>query len=530
MRASPASLLALCLGLAAAFESIGAEHTPADVLIRGGTIYGGSTGPFVGDVVVTGDTIAYVGPDGSRQFAARTIIDAKGKIVAPGFIDAHTHPDTYIRSDDARQRLNAPWLMQGVTTLLIGVDGAGTPDVASDSAELARRGVGTNLVPYVGFSAVRTRVLQQSARVPTAGELDRMRALVAKGMCEGAIGFSAGLFYAPQAFATTEEVIALAREAAVRGGIYDTHQRDESSYTIGLLGSVAEVLRIGREAGMPVHFAHLKALGADVQGRAPQVIAAIEAARAAGQQVTADQYPWSASGTALEPALLPLWVQDGERPAMLQRLAQEDVRARILPEMRENLRRRGGPQSLLLTSAGAPWTGKTLAQVASEWRLEPVEAALRIIRSGERLTAVASFNMSEDDIRAFMRLPWVVTSPDGSDGHPRQYATFPMKYSQYVVKEKVIDLDTFIRSSTSRTAEIFKLDRRGRLAPHSFADIVVFDPARYAPRADYLHPQLLAQGVDDLLVNGRLAVRAGELTGEAPGRVLLRVPPKDKCP
>jgi N-acyl-D-amino-acid deacylase len=525
-----ARLLALSLGLAAAFPTPGAERTPAHILIRGGTVYDGSAGPIVGDVVVTGDTIAYIGSDGSQQFSARTVIDAKGKIVAPGFIDPHTHPDTYIRSDEARQRLNAPWLMQGVTTLLIGVDGSGTPDVANDSAQFGRRGVGTNLVPYVGFSAVRQRVLQLAARAPTASELDRMRALVAKGMCEGAVGFSTGLFYVPQGFAKTEEVIALAKEAAVRGGIYDTHQRDESSYTIGLLESVAEVLRIGREAGLPVHFAHLKALGTDVHGQAPRVIAAIEAARASGQDVTADQYPWSASGTALEPALLPQWVQDGERPAMLRRLTQDDVRAKVLPEMRENLRRRGGAQSLLLTSAGAPWTGKTLAQVAAEWNVEPVEAALRIIRADERSTAAASFNMNEDDIRAIMRQPWVVTSSDGSDGHPRQYATFPMKYTKYVVQEKVLDLAEFIRSSTSRTADMFKLERRGRLAPGYFADIVVFDPARYAPRADYVHPQLLAAGVDAVLVNGRLAVRAGDLTGEAAGRVLLRTPPAGKCP
>ncbi len=507
-----------------------ASRPPADVLIQGGRIYTGADAPaFVGDVVVTGDKIVYVGPEGAQHFEPRRIVEASSRIVAPGFIDAHTHPDTYIRADDPAQRLNAPWLMQGATTLLVGVDGAGSPDVAQDSAAFASRGVGTNLVPYVGFSAVRTRVLQQQARAPTPKELDRMRALVAKGMCEGAIGFSTGLFYAPQSFATTDEVIALAKEAAVRGGIYDTHQRDESSYSIGLLKSVEEVLRIGREADLPVHFAHIKALGTDVQGLAPQVIAAIEAARAAGQDVTADQYPWAASGTALDPALLPAWVQDGGEPALLQRLAKDEIVARILPDMRDNLRRRGGAQSLLLTGAGTAWAGKTLAQVASEWQVEPVQAALRIIRSEPKKTSAVSFNMSEDDIRMFMRQPWIVTSSDGSDGHPRQYATFPMKYAKYVVEQKVITLDEFIRSSTGRTAEVFKLDRRGQLAPGYFADIVVFDPARYAPGADYQHPQLLSQGVDELFVNGRQAIRTGKLTAEAAGRVLLRPTPAG-CP
>jgi N-acyl-D-amino-acid deacylase len=503
----------------------------ADFLIQGGMVYTGADAPpFRGDVVIAGDKIAYVGSDGGKRYHARQTVNAQGRIVAPGFIDAHAHPDTYIRSSYPRQRLNAPWLFQGATTLLIGVDGSGTPDVTNERTMLERQGVGTNLVPYVGFGAVRERVLQRQARAPSPGELNQMRLLVDKGMCEGAIGFSTGLFYAPQNFATTEEVIALAREAAVRGGIYDTHQRDESSYTIGLLSSVEEVLRIGREARIPVHFAHIKALGVDVQGQAPQVIAAIDAARAAGQDVTADQYPWAASGSNLESSLLPRWSEDGGRQALLTRLDAPSLREKILAEMRENLRRRGGAESLLLTSADAPWTGKTLAQMSETWRVEPIEAALRIIRTGAHQTNVASFNMREDDIRLFMRQSWVVTSSDGSDGHPRQYATFPMKYLKYVQREKVISLDQFIRGSTGRTADMFKLDRRGYLKESYFADIAVIDPARYAPKADYVHPQVLSQGVEELWVNGRPVIRGGRLTGEAPGRVVLRTPPAGTCP
>ncbi len=315
-----------------------------------------------------------------------------------------------------------------------------------------------------------------------------------------------------------------------RGGIYDTHQRDESSYNIGLLKSVQEAIRIGREAGMPVHFAHIRALGADVQGRASQVIAAIDAARATGQDVTADQYPWTASGSSLEASLLPDWSENGGRPGLLMRLDDSAMRARIQGEMRNNLRRRGGAGSLLLTSANSPWAGKTLARMSDLWRLDPIEAALHIIRTGEGLTAVASFNMSESDIALFMRQPWVVTSSDGSDGHPRQYATFPMKYVKYVRQEKIISLGEFIRSSTGRSADMFKLDRRGYLKPGYFADVVVFDPARYVPKADYVHPSVLATGVEELWVNGGSVIHAGRMTGQAPGRVLLRAPPAAVCP
>jgi N-acyl-D-aspartate/D-glutamate deacylase len=502
---------------------------PADVLIQGGTVYSGAVSPpSTGDVVIVGDKIVYVGPDGAKRYSPREIVHAKGKIVAPGFIDAHSHPETYLRSDDATQRLNAPWLYQGATTLFIGVDGYGTPDVTKERVRYERQGIGTNVVPYVGFGAVRKLVLHEDDRAPNSVELNEMRKLVAKGMCEGAIGFSTGLFYAPQSFAKTDEVVALAKEAAARGGLYDTHQRDESSYSIGLLGSVNEVLQIGREARIPVHFAHIKALGVDVQGQAPQVIAAIDAARKAGQDVTADQYPWNASGSNLESSLLPRWAVDGGRAALLKRLDSDAQRDKMRAEMLENLRRRGGPESLLMTSASTPWTGKTLSKMAEVWQTDPIEAALRIIRTGKG-TAVASFNMSESDIRLFMRQPWVVTSSDGSDGHPRQYATFPMKYAKYVEKDKVISLDEFIRSSTGRTADMFKLDRRGYLKEGYFADVVVFDPARYRPKADYVHPKMLSEGVEELWVNGAPAIHAGKMTGQAAGRVLLHTPPPGSC-
>ena len=252
---TPATAFTAALSILATSAAQGADaRQPADVLIHGGFVYTGEAAePHVLDVVITGDTITYVGDDAASRFTAARTIEAKGKIVAPGFIDPHTHPDTYIRSQDQAQRRNAPWLMQGVTTIVIGVDGGGDPEVSKQRAWFEERGVGTNLAPYVGFSRVRESVLGEAARAPGEQELDRMRRLVAKAMCEGAFGFSTGLFYAPQSFATTDEVVAVAREAAIRGGIYDTHQRDESSYGIGLLNSTRETIDIGRQAGMPVH-------------------------------------------------------------------------------------------------------------------------------------------------------------------------------------------------------------------------------------------------------------------------------------
>jgi len=468
---APRSLrLALCLTvMATALQAAAAAPEPADVVIRGGIIHDGSAGaPYVGDVAINGDHIVYVGTR-APMAAARTV-DASGMIVAPGFIDPHTHADGFLRAADAATRINAAWLNQGVTSVMIGVDGGGTPDVGDDARKLTASGVGTNIVPFVGFGAVRQRVLGQAARAPDAAELAGMQRLVAKAMCEGATGLSTGLFYAPQSFARTDEVIAVAREAGKRGGLYDTHQRDESSYSIGLLDSVREVLTIGRDAGMPVHFAHIKALGVDLQGQARAVIKLIDAARADGQAVTADQYPWLASGTSIDAALLPRWAVDGGDAALLKRLDDPATLVRIREEMAENMRRRGGAASLLLISQGFEWTGKTLEELARAWQADPRDAALRIIRdsiSGRaagrqgRGTGVASFNMAQADVDLLMQQPWVITSSDGSDGHPRMFASFPEKYVRYVKERPVVSLNDFIRRSTGLTADIYRLAGRG---------------------------------------------------------------------
>ncbi len=492
-----------------------------DLIIRGGTIYTGSDAPFVGDVAVSGDRIRAVGRR-LRHSAAR-VMDARGLIVAPGFIDPHTHAEQ-LASPDPQARLIPAFLMQGVTTAFIGNDGGGDRNVAAVLARAERMPVGINYAAFVGFGSVRTAVIGEADRAPTADELARMRQIVAEAMCGGALGLSSGLFYAPQSFATTAEVTALAREAAVRGGVYDSHIRDESSYSIGLAAAVDEAIAIGRDAGLPVNISHIKALGVDVHGQAPAIIGRVEAARRAGQRVTADQYPWSASGTSLAAALVPRWAQDGGREALLRRFDDASLAARLRREMADNLRRRGGAASLLITEG--QHRGRRLAEIAGA--ADPIEAAIAVIRVHD--PAVASFNQTEADIAAFMRRPWVMTGSDASTGHPRAYGSFARKYSEYVVRRRVLTLRQFIERSTSLTADTFGLTDRGRLRSGAFADIVLFDPRQYAERATYEQPTLLASGVRAVLVNGVPAVEEGRLTGAAAGRGLAHRPPAGTCP
>ena len=508
---------AFLMGVAAPAETV-------DLLIRGGLVHTGSAAPFVGDVAVSGDRIHAVGR--RLGMTARTIIKARGLVVAPGLIDPHTHVDKDLASDAAHARLVPAFLLQGVTTAMIGNDGAGDPGVAAILGRASSRPVGINFAAFAGFGAIRTKVIGEADRAPTRAELARMKTMVGQAMCDGAIGFSTGLFYAPQSFARTGEVVALAKEAASRGGIYDSHIRDESTYSIGLLAAIDEALAIGREARLAVNISHIKALGVDVEGQAPLVIARIEAARRAGQRVTADQYPWSASGTTLIGALIPAWAQAGGRGALLARLDHARLARRLRADISENLRKRGGAGALLI-KAGA-YKGRTLDEAAKARREDPVAAAMSIVRQAD--PTVASFNQSERDIKVFMRRPWVMTSSDGSPGHPRLFGSFARKYAKYVVAERVLTPRQFIERSSTQTATTFGLAGRGSLTLGAFADIILFDPKRYAARATYEQPELAAAGVRTVIVNGVVAVHDGKLTGAAAGRALRHEPTPGSCP
>ena len=485
-----------------------------DILIRGGTLIDGSGSRQIrGDVGIIGDRIVFVGSGAGRS--ARRIIDATGLVVTPGFIDPHTH--TAGDLSDPRRSRNDPYLMQGVTTVVTGNDGDSPTSIADTFARWSRQGIGTNAALFIGQGTVRREVMGMSDAKPTPEQFDHMKALVATAMQEGAIGISTGLYYAPGSYSSTEEVIALASIAAAHGGIYDTHMRDESSYTVGLLASVRETIRIGREAHIPVMISHIKALGVDVWGQSKDVIALVDEARRQGINVTASQYPYTASGTSVTAALVPRWAE--ANGALLKNINDPAVRPRLVNEMNQNLVRRGGADTLLMTSApDHSIVGKTLEAIARERKESPIDAAIQIIQAGG--SDVASFNMKESDIEAFMRQSWVMTCSDGSEGHPRKYGTFPRKLREYVYKRNVIPLEFAIRSSTSLTAQTLGLKDRGLLKPGYFADVLVFDPKTIDERATYENPRVLATGVRYLTVNGQLAVDNGALTSVLAGRVL----------
>lgn len=502
-----------------------AQADSVDVLVRGGTVYDGSGRPgVVTDVGIRGDRIVFVGDAAAAGVVAGRVLDARGLMVAPGFIDPHTHSLEGVPNVNAERRKNEGALMQGVTTVTVGPDGRGPYDVARVLSETERLGVGTNFYATVGFGTVRSKVMGRSSAHASPAQVDSMRKLIDKAMREGAYGVGSGLFYDPQSFATTEEVIAVVSAAKPYGGVYDTHQRDESSYSIGLLNSVREAIRIGRESGLTTNLGHVKALGVDVWGYADSVLRLMREERARGHMVVADQYPWTASGTGLSAALLPRWAQAGGRDSLLARIADGATREKILAEMRENLRRRGGDSTLLLingSAAAKPYIGKNLKQVAAEKGTPAVETALEMIRSGLDM-GVASFNMTERDIETFMKDPYVMTSSDGSGGHPRLYGTYPRKIRNYVLDKPVITMERMIQASSQQVAEVYGIAQRGSICQGYFADVIVFDPKTMRERATYVEPELLSVGMRWVFVNGRLAVSDGKPTGTLAGRALRK--------
>ncbi len=492
----------------------------ADILLKGGRVFvGDNSQGIIADIAIKNDEIIFIGSS-SDHIRAKKSINVSGLIVAPGFIDPHTHSLLELQSDDAKQRENANYRLQGVTTVFNGNDGGGSPDILKLSQEMMHSGIGTNTTLYVGHGAVRRQVMNNDNRVPTDEELARMKLLVANAMDAGALGLSTGLFYVPGSFSATDEVVELAKVAAEKNGIYDSHIRDESTYNIGLEASIEEVLEIARRADIPVHIAHIKALGVDVWGKSVPVIKMIEQARAEGLKVTADQYPWLASGTSISAALIPREIKAGGKEKYLARLNNPQLRDKLIEDITENLRRRGGAEAVLITQGKPEWQGKTLGFLAVENNITPASMAIEISRNGD--AKIASFNMNEDDVINFMSQDWVMTSSDGSVGHPRKYASFPRKYETYIKAQKIMPLEAFLYRSSGLVADTFMLCDRGYIKAGYKADIVIFDQYNFKARADFQNPELLSEGVEYLLINGQLAVDKGKSQAILPGKVLKR--------
>ncbi len=503
----------------------------AAVLFRGGRILDGTGNPWVrGDVLVVGDRIARVGviPAAEVPADAREV-DAAGLTVMPGFIDPHSHAGPGLATPELR--VGEPVIRQGITTVMVNPDGGGDVDLAEQRRRFEEGGIGVHVALMIGHGAVRREVLGMEARPPTGEELERMAGLVRAGMDAGAFGMTGGLYYAPGSYAENDEVVRLAAEIAPFGA-FVSHIRDESDYNIGLVAAVEEVIEVAEAQGIRGVVTHFKALGPPVWGLSREATAAIDAARARGVEVFADQYPYEASGTSIVGALVPRWALAGETmpgmPSPLEnRLASPQERARLRADMLVALERRGGAETLLLSRhrADTSLEGRYLSDLAEEWGLEPIDAALRLLDAGG--AGLVSFNMSEEDIAHIMTREWTMGSSDGGlvrpgEGrpHPRFYGAFPRRIARYVRERGVLTLAEAVRGMTSLPATVFRMHDRGQIAPGRIADLLVVDIDEFGDAATYENPHALAEGIVHALVAGVFAIENGDATGALAGRVL----------
>jgi len=531
-------------------------QTPAfDLVITNGHIIDGTGSPwYSGDLGIRGGKIAAIG-NLSAAPRKRTV-DAVGKVVAPGFIDMLGQSELTILVDP---RLPSK-IYQGITSEITGEGGSIAPlnDAIIESdrsgfehfkvtpdwrtfrqyfARLEKQGIGINLASYVGATQVRRMVLGDDDKQPTPAQLEQMRDFVREGMKDGAVGVSTSLEYTPAPYAKTEELIALAAEAGKLGGIYATHMRNESD---SVLDSIDEALRIGRDGHIPVEIWHLKVAGKDNWGHMPEVVAKINAARAAGADVSADTYAYTAWYNGFS-AFVPPWAHDGGDVKLVERLKDPATRARIRKDLQtpskdwdNEWQEIPGPDAIMLgaveNSSLVPLLGKRLSEIAKLWNKDPMDALFDLLIQ-DPSAEVAVFGMSQPDVTLALQQPWVAvdndsegTSPEGilgqSHPHPRAYGTFPRILGKYVREEKVLTLEDAIRKFTALPAQRMRLTDRGVLKAGMWADVVVFDPATVRDRATFDNPNQLSEGMEYVLVNGVPVIDQGKMTGALPGKVL----------
>jgi len=499
-----------------------------DLLLLGGSVVDGTGGPAVAaDVAVSGSRITFVGDAAAAGVTASDTIDVAGLTVVPGFIDMHSHAEL----DSEHGRGAEAFLHQGITSVVLGVDGFGDDAVRERFTEWSQSGIGVNALVFVGHNAARREVMGMEDRPPTPEELDAMGAYVRSGMEEGAYGLSSGLFYLPGNYAETDEVIALNRVAAeYAGAIYDTHDRDlGAAYpSFGYLRSIAEGIRIGEEAGTKVIFSHFNAQGARNYGRAPEGARLIEEARARGVEVAGAHHSYTATQSNLRSYTVPSWAVAGGSEEMLRRFDHPDTLAMIDAQTREMLAIRGGAERLLLVDERPEFNGRTLADLAAAWGLSAPETARRILREGN--AAVMNLGLyDEENTRYLAGLDWMMTCTDGRDPgpsrpitHPRAFGSFTKKLRDLVLDEELISLPFAVRSMTGLAADFLGWTDRGYLRDGMVADLTVLDLDRVQDRATYEEPKQFSEGTVHVLVNGRFAIRNGTTTGVLAGVPLRR--------
>jgi N-acyl-D-amino-acid deacylase len=551
-------LLGLLL-LAAPFTFAQPDRDAAayDILIRNGRIIDGTGNPwYAGDVAIRGDRIVAIGNLKTAQ--AKTVIDATGMVVAPGFIDMLGQSETALLIDNR----SLSKLAQGITTEITGEGGSIAPQNALTIAaaqpgldpyhlkidwstledywqRLKQKGTPINIGTYVGAAQVREAVLGDVNRAPTAEELEKMKALVAQAMQQGALGISTALIYPPGFYAKTEELIELAKIAAQYGGIYATHMRSEG---LNEVAAVREALRIGEEAHLPVEIFHLKVSGRNRAGGMINIVRMIQEARDRGQDVTADMYPYLAGATALASSLPP-WVADGGMGKLLERLRDPAVRQRIRSEMSSTGERAwenlyldaGGAPGVMVSSVVNPelkqYTGKTVAEIAALEKKDPLDALFDFILADKGLTGALYFIASEEDLQTGLRQPWTSIGLDANelslDGplfephtHPRAFGSMPRFLGHYARDLQLLPLEQAVRKITSLPAQREHLAGRGLIKEGFFADITIFDPGSIIDKATYTEPAQLSTGVKYVLVNGKAAFENGKATGAMAGRPL----------
>ncbi|MGD0363804.1 MAG: D-aminoacylase [Bryobacteraceae bacterium] len=529
---------------------------PYDVVIQNGHIVDGTGSPwYSGDIGIRQGRIAAIGNLAGAP--AKRHIDAHGMVVAPGFIDMLGQSELTIL---VNPHLPSK-IYQGITTEITGEGSSAAP--VSEAllnadrlgyqhyginpdwrtfrdyfARLEKQGMGINLASYVGATQVRRMVLGDDDRAPDAAELERMKTLVREAMRDGAVGLSTSLQYAPAPYAKTEELIALASEAARFGGIYATHMRSEAD---AIVPALDEAIRIGREAHLPVEIWHLKTAGKANWGRMPEVIAHIQQARDSGVDITADTYAYPAGFNTFS-AIIPPWAHDGGDAKLVERLKDPAMRARIRKEMEtpggnwENeWQEVTGPEGFLVGAVANPkllsLQGKTIAEIAKIWGKDPFDTIFDLLIEDRAFTSVAIFMMSEPDIALALQQPWVSicndsegTAPDGLLGqehpHPRAYGTFPRILRKYVREEKKLTLPDAIRKFSALPAQRMRLADRGVLKEGMWADVVVFDPDTIRDVATFANPNQLSEGMRFVLVNGVPVIEEGKMTNALPGKVL----------